>query len=223
MDELVQRRANRYQELMDIELEKGGQQIQQRWPRSQNFDLFMSRVTVSIESVIMASEYAKTEGPLSVFDAIQEAAANCLETEGGYIPLHTLHEYETTFEAPPVTREAVAAWDSRFRELLGAQTERIIAQPITRQHLRRGETAAPLADIRDQLEELWSPASLPARAQQSRNVIIAETAEAIARSLFGVAILDANLPTAEANNSAAEPAIKPAVLAVPGQTKPTII
>ncbi|KZL78191.1 DUF1000 domain containing protein [Colletotrichum tofieldiae] len=197
MDELVQRRANRYQELMDIELEKGGQQIQQRWPRSQNFDLFMSRVTVSIESVIMASEYAKTEGPLSVFDAIQEAAANCLETEGGYIPLHTLHEYETTFEAPPVTREAVAAWDSRFRELLGAQTERIIAQPITRQHLRRGETAAPLADIRDQLEELWSPASLPARAQQSRNVIIAETAEAIARSLFGVAILDANLPTAE--------------------------
>ncbi|OHW98411.1 DUF1000 domain-containing protein [Colletotrichum incanum] len=197
MDELVQRRANRYQELMEIQLERTGQQIQQRWPRSQNFDLFMSRVTVSIESVIMASEYAKTEGPLSVFDAIQEAAANCLETEGGYIPLHTLHEYETTFEAPPVTREAIAAWDSRFQELLGAQTERIVAQPITKQHLRRGETAAPLADIRDQLEELWSPASLPARAQQSRNVVLAETAEAIARSLFGVAILDANLPTAE--------------------------
>ncbi|GJC82226.1 hypothetical protein ColLi_05064 [Colletotrichum liriopes] len=231
MDELVQRRANRYQELMDIELEKGGQQIQQRWPRSQNFDLFMSRVTVSIKSVIMASEYAKTEGPLSVFDAIQEAAANCLETEGGYIPLHTLHEYETTFEAPPVTREAVAAWDSRFQELLGAQTERIIAQPITRQHLRRGETAAPLADIRDQLEELWSPASLPARAQQSRNVIIAETAEAIARSLFGVAILDANLPTAEgepptwsttlAFANQAEPATQPTNLALTHKTRPS--
>ncbi|KAK2003107.1 hypothetical protein LX36DRAFT_677797 [Colletotrichum falcatum] len=195
MDELVQRRANRYQELIDIELKGGDQQIQQRWPRAQNFDLFMSRIKISIESVIMASEHATIEGPLSIFGAIQEAAVNCLETESGYIPLHTLHEYETTFEAPPVTREAVAAWDSRFQELLGAQTERIIARPITKQHLRHGETVAPLADIRAQLEELWSPADLPARAQQSRNIVLAETAEAIARSLFGVAILDANLPT----------------------------
>ncbi|KAK2016546.1 hypothetical protein LZ32DRAFT_615179 [Colletotrichum eremochloae] len=197
MDELVQRRANRYQELMSIELEGGGQQIQQRWPRAQNFDLLMSRIRISIESVIMASEHASPQGALSVFNAIQEAAINCLETEGGYIPLHTLHEYETTFEAPPVTREAVAAWDSRFQELLGAQTERIIARPVAKQHLRHGETVAPLADIRDQLEELWGPADLPARAQQSRNVVLAETAEAIARSLFGVAILDANLPTSE--------------------------
>lgn len=90
MNELVQRRANRYQELLKNELEGEGQQLQQRWPRCQNFDLFMSRVAVSIESVIVASEQATVEGPLSVFDAIQEAAINCLETEGGYIPLHTL-------------------------------------------------------------------------------------------------------------------------------------
>lgn len=54
-----------------------------------------------------------------------------------------------------------------------------------------------MADIRDQLLELWGPAGLPEGARQSRNVILAETAEAIARSLFGVAILDANLPTEE--------------------------
>ncbi|KAK1979983.1 RNA polymerase I-specific transcription initiation factor RRN6-like protein [Colletotrichum cereale] len=197
MDELVQRRANRYQELMDIELEGDGQQIQQRWPRTENFDLLMSRVTISIESVIMASEHANTEGSLSVFDAIQDWVVKCLDTEGGYISLHTLHEYETKFEAPPVTREAVAAWDSRFQELLDVKTERIIARPITKQHLRHGETVAPLAEIRNQLEDLWSPADLPAKAQQSRKVVLAETAEAIARSLFGVAILNPNLPIAE--------------------------
>ncbi|WQF81304.1 Putative RNA polymerase I-specific transcription initiation factor RRN6 [Colletotrichum destructivum] len=197
MDELVQCRANRYQELMKIEQEKNSQQIQQRWPRSQNLDFFMSRITVSIESVIMASEHATIEGPLSIFEAIEEAAANCLETDGGYIPLHTLHEYEPSFEAPPISHEAVAAWDSRFQELLGSQTKRIVAQPIINQYLCRGDRPAPLADIRDQLLELWGPAGLPEGARQSRNVILAETAEAIARSLFGVAILDANLPTEE--------------------------
>lgn len=96
-----------------------------------------------------------------------------------------------------MANEAVAAWDSRFQELLSAQTERVIAQPITTQHLRHGEAIAPLADIRGQLEEVWSSASLTPRAKQSRNVVLAETAEAIARSIFAVAVLDANLPTVD--------------------------
>ncbi|KAL0782605.1 hypothetical protein CaCOL14_000511 [Colletotrichum acutatum] len=197
MDELVQRRANRYQELMESEQAGEEAQLKQRWPRSLNLDQFVSRVNVSIESVIMASEQATIEGPLSVFEAIREAAVNCIETEGGYIPLHTLHEYENTFEAPPVSHEAVTAWDSRFQEMINAQTDRVIAQPLRTEFLHGLETLSPLADIRDQLEDMWSPAGLPPRAQQSRNVVLAETAEAIARSLFGVAVLDANLPTRE--------------------------
>ncbi|OHE96128.1 hypothetical protein CORC01_08505 [Colletotrichum orchidophilum] len=217
MDELVQRRANRYQELMDNALAGEEPRLQQRWPRSLNLDQFISRVNVSIKSVIMASEQATIEGPLSVFEAIREAAANCLETEGGYIPLHTLHEYENAFEPPPVSHEAIAAWDARFQELISSQSDRVLAQPLTTQFLYRGETSSPLADIRDQLENLWSPAGLPPRAQQSRSVVLAETAEAIARSLFGVAVLDANLPTAEDEAPTWVPEPPPQIIRQPSQ------
>ncbi|KAF4910464.1 hypothetical protein CGCF415_v005228 [Colletotrichum fructicola] len=196
MDELVQRRATRYQEILQQTQGGDDEQLQQRWPRTQNFNLFLSRVAMSIDSVVMAAETPSIEGPLSVFDAIQDATVNCLDTEGGYIPLHTLHEYEATFEAPPMGNEAIAAWDARLREFFDVNDQRIVAQPFTSQLLRQGD-ATPLADIRHKLEELWNSPDLPERAQHSRSVVLAETAEAIARSVFGVAVLDENIPVAE--------------------------
>nr|XP_036584139.1 duf1000 domain containing protein [Colletotrichum truncatum]KAF6793528.1 duf1000 domain containing protein [Colletotrichum truncatum] len=196
MDELVQRRATRYQELLQLTGEGEGEELQQRWPRTRNLNLFMSRVVMSIDSIIVAAETCTIDGPLSVFDAVHEATINCLETEGGYIPLHTLHEYEATFEAPPMADEAVAAWDARLQELFSVNDQRIVTQPFDTHLLCHGETGY-LADIRRQLEETWSLSNLPPQAQHSRAVILAETAEAIARALFGVAVLDENIPVTE--------------------------
>ncbi|TDZ25335.1 hypothetical protein Cob_v001862 [Colletotrichum orbiculare MAFF 240422] len=198
IDELVQQRVHRYRELVQDIQNREDEKLPQRWPRLQNFEIFMSFVAVSINSVIRATEVENPRDPLDVFNAIQAATDNCLETEGGYIPLHTLSEYEgQVFEAPPVTDAAVAAWDSRLQQLFNPLGHRVISQPFISSFLGHSNSAAPLATIREQLESLWSTANIPPRARNSRDVVLAETAEAIARSLFGVAVLDENIPTVE--------------------------
>ncbi|KAF6839259.1 hypothetical protein CPLU01_01997 [Colletotrichum plurivorum] len=196
MDDLVVRHATRYQELLQMS-QPGAEPAEQRFPRLFNFDLFTSRIAVSVDSIIVAAENPNPNGPLSVFDAVREATLNCLETEGGYIPLHTLHEYEASFEAPPMTEEAIAAWDSRLQQLFNPEEHRVVSQPFSLQLLRYGDTRAPLSDILTQLQEVWSIPDFPPEAQRSRSVVLAETAEAIARALFGVAVLDENLTIAE--------------------------
>ncbi|KAJ3954049.1 hypothetical protein N0V92_009458 [Colletotrichum tropicale] len=101
---------------------------------------------------------------------------------------------------PPMGNEAITAWDARLQEFFNVNDQRIVAQPFASQLLRQGD-ATPLADIRHKLEELWNSPDLPERAQHSRSVVLAETAEAIARSLFGVAVLDENIPVAEDESS----------------------
>lgn len=96
-----------------------------------------------------------------------------------------------------MTEEAVAAWDSRLQQLFNPEEHRVVSQPFSLLPLRHGDTKAPLANILTQLQEVWSIPDFPPQAQRSRSVVLAETAEAIARALFGVAVLDDNLFIAE--------------------------
>ncbi|KAM0335169.1 hypothetical protein ACHAQA_000210 [Verticillium albo-atrum] len=198
MDDLIRLKQGAGGDLALIQDEVGSTR---RWPRSkvEGIDLLFFRVGVSMESVAVESRQVEANGLYPGFDFVHRAVRECLNQADKKLPLCTLRDYQPAMEAPPMGEANEEVWDSRLQNFLNLNDQRIIIQATSPRFFGLPvDMNLSYSALRRHCEELWPVTEGSPEAQISRQLALAETAEASMRSLFGIAAFD--FDTAEGND-----------------------